>query len=572
MKINRISIRDFKGIVKYESTFPENTIILGDNGKGKTTILDAIYWVLMGYDTEERKVFEIRPLTASGNLKKYTETYVRLWITLDDGTEHIIEKYFQGGETKVKIDEYSKTIGELQDFISANIINFNKFRLFFNPKYFPGLPWKEARDEFLKYFKMPQVDEIINNAEKPIVGDVREELKIASPDDIIQKYRDKKKEIEKEQTRSQAQLDEITDILAQNNFTPGMDIEQLKAERDKLRGTLENYNQSVFEYNAYVKEVNLIDENIERLQREIEYNKRLYAGNIKMRYERIGADKQQEIEKLEELKNQYAEINKSMQAEHKCPYCGAMLQKEKLAEVMAKLKIKRDENIKAGTACKETIKKLEAMEKQYESGDYKNKPIPEVEDMKAQIAELEERKKSIKEVKEPESVGKTMLRHQEINNQLALYETNKRHEQAQKTLKNNLREFAKDLENCQKNVISAENFVHEQARYIVSKVNENFRNIRIELFKTLKNGTEKETFTIKLNGVPYSDLNRAGKIIAGLEIQRYFKKHTKNKIPVIIDDFESYPSINIQEYIAEGEQSILSIVKEGAQLQILKSF
>ena len=67
--ITQLSLVNFKGIAKMQVDFhPKMTNIMGGNGTGKTTIFDAITWLLFGKDSQDRKVFSIRTYDNNGNI------------------------------------------------------------------------------------------------------------------------------------------------------------------------------------------------------------------------------------------------------------------------------------------------------------------------------------------------------------------------------------------------------------------------------------------------------------------------------------------------------------------------
>lgn len=79
MRINRITIDNFKGIKHFEADFGGRSAnVYGDNATGKTTIGDALTWLLFDRDTDGRNAFAIKPLDARGNVANHgAETTVR---------------------------------------------------------------------------------------------------------------------------------------------------------------------------------------------------------------------------------------------------------------------------------------------------------------------------------------------------------------------------------------------------------------------------------------------------------------------------------------------------------------
>ena len=65
--IESLKIRNFKGIREQDITFdPVETSICGENGTGKTTVVDAFNWLLFEKDSQGRTQFEIKTLKEDG--------------------------------------------------------------------------------------------------------------------------------------------------------------------------------------------------------------------------------------------------------------------------------------------------------------------------------------------------------------------------------------------------------------------------------------------------------------------------------------------------------------------------
>jgi hypothetical protein len=63
------------------------------------------------------------------------------------------------------------------------------------------------------------------------------------------------------------------------------------------------------------------------------------------------------------------------------------------------------------------------------------------------------------------------------------------------------------------------------------------------MFKQLINGGEEECCEALVNGVPYADVNTAGKINAGLDIINALSKYFGVNAPITIDNRESCTEI-----------------------------
>lgn len=162
--INRLELRNFKGIRSLDIDFSKVTNIRGENATGKTTIFDAFTWLLFDKDSKDRTAFEIKTLdenneplhgldhTVTGHLqidgKNWTlrKTYKEKW-TKRRGD---VNKELTGHETIYEINEVpvSKTeyTNKINEFLDADL-----FKLISNPLFFSnGLDWKKRRTILLE--------------------------------------------------------------------------------------------------------------------------------------------------------------------------------------------------------------------------------------------------------------------------------------------------------------------------------------------------------------------------------------------------------------------------------------
>lgn len=78
---------------------------------------------------------------------------------------------------------------------------------------------------------------------------------------------------------------------------------------------------------------------------------------------------------------------------------------------------------------------------------------------------------------------------------------------------------------------------------IEARINGKFKLVKFKMFSKNINGGEEECCECMVNGVPYSDVNTAGKINAGLDIINALTEHYNISAPVFIDNRESVVNI-----------------------------
>ena len=86
-------------------------------------------------------------------------------------------------------------------------------------------------------------------------------------------------------------------------------------------------------------------------------------------------------------------------------------------------------------------------------------------------------------------------------------------------------------------------FVTTKCKLIENEINLMFNYVKFKLFDVQINGGIAEVCYATVNGVPYDDVNSAGKINAGLDIIKTLQKENKIKSFIFIDNAESITDI-----------------------------
>jgi chromosome segregation ATPase len=164
LSLKRLVLRNFKGIRDFELTLDgQNFAIYADNGLGKTTIADAIFWLLFDKDSQNQKQFEIKTLDADGNVLPGLEHSV--FGSFDvDGSEITFEKTYKEVWTKKRGNATREFDGHTTDYrvngvpvqkkeydtYLAGICDEKLFRLLSDPTFFSThLSWQERRTMLL---------------------------------------------------------------------------------------------------------------------------------------------------------------------------------------------------------------------------------------------------------------------------------------------------------------------------------------------------------------------------------------------------------------------------------------
>lgn len=127
----------------------------------------------------------------------------------------------------------------------------------------------------------------------------------------------------------------------------------------------------------------------------------------------------------------------------------------------------------------------------------------------------------------------------ELNVKLATEEQIKKVEERINELEVQERTQANELAELEKKEFTLAAFSKAKVEAIENRINGKFKVVKFKMFEQQINGGETEACECMVNGVPYSDVNTAGKINAGIDIINALTKHYNISAPIFIDNRES---------------------------------
>lgn len=165
IEFKTITIKNFKGVLgEKKLTFnPTLTQIMGANHAGKTTIVDAVQWVLFDKNSIGQTVFGIDPKDENGEIIHHLDNTVVLELTAD-GTDYKLEKVrsetwtkprkkeeaeMTGHTTKYFVNENKYTQKDFKAFVD-DLCKESLFKAITTPSYFPSLPAEDQRNLLTK--------------------------------------------------------------------------------------------------------------------------------------------------------------------------------------------------------------------------------------------------------------------------------------------------------------------------------------------------------------------------------------------------------------------------------------
>lgn len=249
IEIKKLKFSNFKGFKSYEVEFTPDTTISGDNGTGKTSIVDGFLWLLFGKDSEGRTDFHIKHLN-KGKTQRVSEvegilliddrkvvlrrSYKEKWVKRRGNAE----EEFAGHESQYYIDDVPCQAGEYKTFID-DLCKEEVFRMITNPSYFPNLKKEVKRNMLLEMAGEIDESEIINSDTKfqKLFAEIEEGLSLEK---YKAKIAAKKVTIKKSIEDIPARIDEVKRGMPESE-----NWQELESELEQKTTKLKEYEKSL---------------------------------------------------------------------------------------------------------------------------------------------------------------------------------------------------------------------------------------------------------------------------------------------------------------------------------------
>ena len=616
IKLMRLELENFKCHDHLDLALNgKDASIYGDNATGKTSIYDALTWLLFGTDSagNGEKSIDIKPLNSDGEVRDHRaitsvsaefnvdgqpvrlqRQYREVWSTRRGSAEQVftgnISDYFVDGVPCKK---------NLFDSKIKEIIQEDIFRMLTSVTYFAwDIPWKarrsilfdmagtltdeeimEKKAEFkplLEGIGSRSLDEMkaaLTYQKKGLIG-TRDEIpariseceKSLSAIDSINVEENKEKENE-----LQKLIEDLTAKIATIDSKSTVEDKRLELRATKLdRDSLERENQAFRKSNDGAMK-----------RRELEGQ----LGLEKSRLETINgyithnqAAMQRANDELNQLRQEWVQVNGEAFVGGMCPTCGQALPFEQLQKKTSdfesqKKKHLHDIELKAGMKQKaindyaeevaayedhkkaeeNTIAELEAQLAALPSGA---SDVKDMDGYAEQMAAYDEKIKALQKEIVDLTVGaddeKAPLMEERRNAsdqlhavQAALGQASMAYQIRERITR--LKQMAKDasdqLERIEQMLFLIEEFVRFKAHFVEESINDMFRIATFRLFREQANGGMEERCDVVYDGVPYMGLNSGMRINIGIDIINSLSRYYGVSVPLFIDNAESVTRI-----------------------------
>lgn len=249
IRLNSLKIQNFKGIKELSIKAEGRDLnIYGSNNTGKTTIIDAVTWLLFDKNSQDRAdtSFTLKPQDEEGQDINHLTTLVEAEFLLDDQPTKIKktreEKWVKRhGETERVFDGHTKSYWFNEVPLKANpfkakineLINEDIFKMITNPLHFnTKLSWQERREILLQMSGDLTNEQVINSSEE--LSSLTELLTNRTVDEYKMVLADQLKGYRKERDNIPPRIDELTLTLPQQE----PEYEAISIEVEEIKNKL----------------------------------------------------------------------------------------------------------------------------------------------------------------------------------------------------------------------------------------------------------------------------------------------------------------------------------------------
>lgn len=641
ISLKKLVILNFKAIRNLTINFQGlETQICGDNGTGKTSVIDAFLWCLFGKDSTNRSDSNFNIKTLDSNNKPILKLDHEVTAVLNvNGTEVTLKRCYKekwgtganDGKLEKHYTEYylnDVKLGTKKEYDSevSAIIPEDVFRMITNPLYFPNLPGETQKNmllemagdvsdqdiasikpEFVELMAAISGRSLIQykkelSAKKKSINDVLNGI----PGRIDEVNRsmpipDDWKSLEKELKTKQEKVREIEDQIADKSkaveaeFNRKSNIQKEIGNKRMERSNIENIIKS---------EANDSNNKARAAIRDIDYKIQTITSDItraKSDCSALDSRIKTVNDSLGVLRAKYKEINAEQlvipDGEFMCPTCKRPLDvadvESKQMELQANFNQRKSQRLQAnqteGKAKAAELKQLQEKKDQLlarisdlESNvttlkgqkQYQEENLPVAQDANKlinddpnwirignEIIDLENQltvetapvdDSDLKEGKRVLSDAIDSLKER-LSKRSIIENSQKRIEELEEMRSANNQALA-DLERME---YIAVDFQKAKDSELYNRINGMFQLVSFSFVSEQLNGNEKTICVCTVNGVPYPDVNNAGKINAGLDIINAICRSKGVTAPIFIDNRES-----VNELISTTSQKIgLSVSK-----------
>ena len=564
----RITGMTISGFKSYEAptelTFGAPTVITGGNGRGKTSIADAIAFAVTGLP-----FFGERGIDRLHN-EKNPDVSVQMRLVDEKGAVHEVTRTRRKNRMTISYDGYEIRQLDLTDLFGERDV----FLSILNPLYFIEELGEDGKNLLERYLPHIPQETILAQLSESVRGALKDEI-LLSPDAYLKRRREEIRDLEERITYLRGQKD-----LAE---TQKKQHETMRIEFSEGVTALQNEIAALEEKQFSGLDTAKMQERLVELSKRYDELARDERGDVVQEQKELRALREKIIRRqaeqyqskfTEPLAEITAKVNdlgvryrretmayKAFHAGMDCPTCHRPVTEETLPEVQTALKKAISELYAAGTEQKGQLTELQELDKKAREA-FETFKEDDLRKWTETAAELERRhaERSGGDASESESVRneiQSLTAELEYGNLTqAEYGRLRECREQCRELESKLSaldevtsvqtcDYDSEIYQVRETISKIKRTMSDVILYVSKRAEMTFSQLRmnrveISLYDVVKTtGEARDTFKFTYNGRRYDRLSLSEKIRAGMEVSELVKRLTGRNYPVFVDNMES---------------------------------
>ena len=573
-----------------ELVFGNPTVITGGNGRGKSSIADAIAFAVTGCP-----FFGERGIDRLHN-ENNPDVAIRMCLVDETGTLHELNRTRRKNRMTITYDGYEIRQLDLADLFGERDV----FLSIFNPLYFIEELGEDGKKLLERYLPTIPHETVLSQLSEP----VREHLKnetILSPEGSLKRCREEIRSLEERITYLRGQKD----LAASQGESHEQAEQELTLQADTLREEIAELEQRQFssmDVSAMQERLVELSGRYEEAARDERTDTSKLREQIQTLREKIARREGEQYQskftealaeasaRVKDLGVRYQRESAAYKAFHagmECPACHRSVTEQSLPEVQAALKKVLSELYAAGSEQRAQLIELQEMDKKA-ADTFAQFKEDDLGKWAAEAAEMEQRCASLAEQASAETERlraeiQTLTADLEYGNlsqseydHLGTCREELRQSEAkiaalQTMTAAQLPDFDREIAQANASIAEIKRKMADVIAYISKRAELTFSQLKmnrveISLYDVVKStGEVKDTFKFQYGGRRYDRLSLSEKIRAGMEVSELMKRLTGRNYPVFVDNMESVDDL---ANVRPTGQIIMAKCVSGAALQV----
>ena len=561
-----------------EITFGNPTIVTGGNGRGKSSLADAIAFAVTGL-----------PFFGERGIDRlHNETNPDLQITMrftdDTGRAHELTRSRQKDRMSITYDGYAIRQTDLNEMFGERDV----FLSIFNPLYFIeelGEDGKKLLERYLPPVQQADVLPLLNEQTQQRLSG----LKLLSPETFLKNRREEIRTLEQDavylsgkldlaqkQRQSSKELSAELNAQIQDLQREIASLEARRFENVNLEDLQEQLVQASEQYEELSGEAPEVLDTAELDAKLQEFHAKLGARSSEVYQPKYTGPLAEDTAKVQALGKKYqqnAALLKRFQPGTSCPVCRRALSQQEYPAFRQALQAETEKIAADGTQMRSQIAELQEME-QKSQNTFEQFKAEDIERYQSEIGALNQKRKQLQEnaaqqnMKRQQALEQLRARIQNLtasiecgtlspadSERLAerkalLEDCRVQLAAAQQVLSAAPEDFDERIHKIEQEITEKKIIMKDVILYMSKRAEMTFsklalNRVKISLYDVVKTtGELKDVFRFTYNGRRYDRLSLSEKIRAGAEVSELVKRLTGRNYPVFFDNMESVDDLS----------------------------